>query len=45
MNHKSQRSREKERKKDQGRPLKEWLAVKLDVPADVMGDGDRKSVV
>lgn len=41
MNHKSQRSREKERKKEQGRPLKEWLAVKLDVPADVMGDGLR----
>ena len=40
MNHESQRLREKE-KKNLRRPFKEWLAVRLDIPADVTGEGLR----
>ena len=41
MNHGRQYLSEKERKKAERRTLREWLAVKLDVPADVTGDGLR----
>lgn len=41
MNHGRQHLTEKEKKKAERRSLREWLAVKLDVPADVTGDGLR----
>ena len=41
MNHGRQHLSEKERKKAELRSLREWLAVRLDIPADITGDGLR----
>lgn len=41
MNHGRQHPTEKGKKKTEYRSLREWLAVKLDVPADLTGDGLR----
>ena len=38
MNHERQHPTEKREKKTQRRTLREWLAVRLDIPADVTGE-------
>ena len=41
MNHERQHPAQKGKRSSNRRPLREWLAVKLDIPADVTGEGLR----